>query len=249
MNAIAFHPVHGTLATVGSDGRFSFWDKDARTKLKTSEQLDQPITACCFNNNGNIFAYSSSYDWSKVRHNLRCATYAVNHTSVTTEMILPWLTLSFTLWGKPLINLTVLKLAEDRHNHIYTILCIVEEFAGTIRNGSKMTKNSVAVKFVIVLKWFWTELQWVPWWLWMLVTFSLPCLSYPGSWVLQPPEEELHLLAKRCRGAEASEQEMVRAGQPSCPFPPGDGVTRQGCLPSFAPTTLSGPWWHMARGL
>ncbi|CDQ56064.1 unnamed protein product [Oncorhynchus mykiss] len=65
VNAISFHPVHGTLATVGSDGRFSFWDKDARTKLKTSEQLDQPITACSFNNNGNIFAYASSYDWSK----------------------------------------------------------------------------------------------------------------------------------------------------------------------------------------
>lgn len=65
VNGIAFHPVHGTLATVGSDGRFSFWDKDARTKLKTSEQLDQPIAACCFNHNGNIFAYASSYDWSK----------------------------------------------------------------------------------------------------------------------------------------------------------------------------------------
>jgi len=24
------------LATVGSDGKFSFWDKDARTKLKVS---------------------------------------------------------------------------------------------------------------------------------------------------------------------------------------------------------------------
>ena len=67
VNGIAFHPAHGTLATVGSDGRFSFWDKDARTKLKTSEQLDQPISACCFNHNGNIFAYASSYDWSKVR--------------------------------------------------------------------------------------------------------------------------------------------------------------------------------------
>lgn len=66
MNDIAFHPVHGTLATVGSDGRFSFWDKDARTKLKTSEQFDQPITTCNFNAQGNIFAYASSYDWSKV---------------------------------------------------------------------------------------------------------------------------------------------------------------------------------------
>ncbi|XP_030625275.1 mRNA export factor-like [Chanos chanos] len=65
VNAISFHPVYGTLATVGSDGCFSFWDKDARTKLKTSEQLDQPITACCFSATGNIFAYASGYDWSK----------------------------------------------------------------------------------------------------------------------------------------------------------------------------------------
>ncbi len=27
VNDIAFHPIHGTLATVGSDGRYSFWDK------------------------------------------------------------------------------------------------------------------------------------------------------------------------------------------------------------------------------
>ena len=66
VNDIAFHPVHGTLSTVGSDGRFSFWDKDARTKLKTSDQFDQPITTCAFNAQGNIFGYASSYDWSKV---------------------------------------------------------------------------------------------------------------------------------------------------------------------------------------
>nr|QBH73980.1 mitotic checkpoint protein and poly(a)+ RNA export protein [Brunneria borealis] len=65
VNDIAFHPVHGTLATVGSDGSFSFWDKDARTKLKPSEAMEQPITRCCFNSNGQIFAYAVSYDWSK----------------------------------------------------------------------------------------------------------------------------------------------------------------------------------------
>ncbi|KAI4466534.1 mrna export factor and bub3 [Holotrichia oblita] len=65
VNDIAFHPVHGTLATVGSDGSFSFWDKDARTKLKASETMEQPITRCSFNHNGQIFAYSVSYDWSK----------------------------------------------------------------------------------------------------------------------------------------------------------------------------------------
>lgn len=128
MNAISFHPVHGTLATVGSDGRFSFWDKDARTKLKTSEQLDQPITACCFNHNGNIFAYASSYDWSKVRGVKLCM----------------------------------------KHSH-----------------GPQAELHSC---FCDMLS--------------------------SGPWVLQPPEKELHLPEECCRGAETSEQEMVREGQP-----------------------------------
>lgn len=70
VNDIAFHPVHGTLATVGSDCKFSFWDKDARTKLKTSEGFDQPLTSCCFNPQGNVFCYATSYDWSKVSSSL-----------------------------------------------------------------------------------------------------------------------------------------------------------------------------------
>lgn len=65
VNDIAFHPQHGTLATAGSDGKYSFWDKDARTKLKTSDACTQPITACCFNAEGSIFAYSIGYDWTK----------------------------------------------------------------------------------------------------------------------------------------------------------------------------------------
>ena len=65
VNDIAFHPTHGTLATVGSDGKFSFWDKDARTKLKTSEQCPQAITCCGFHSSGEIFAYAVGYDWAK----------------------------------------------------------------------------------------------------------------------------------------------------------------------------------------
>ena len=67
VNQVLFHPVHGTLATVGSDGRYSYWDKDARTKLKTSEAMQQPITCCAFNPSGDIFAYAVGYDWSKVQ--------------------------------------------------------------------------------------------------------------------------------------------------------------------------------------
>jgi mRNA export factor len=31
---LAFHPQHGTFATAGSDGKFVFWDKDRRERLK-----------------------------------------------------------------------------------------------------------------------------------------------------------------------------------------------------------------------
>ncbi|CAK9297038.1 unnamed protein product [Gordionus sp. m RMFG-2023] len=70
VNDISFHPIHNTLATVGSDGRYNFWDKDSRTKLKSSEIAStpsevMPITCCAFNPSGHIFAYSTGYDWSK----------------------------------------------------------------------------------------------------------------------------------------------------------------------------------------
>ncbi|VBB30355.1 unnamed protein product, partial [Acanthocheilonema viteae] len=65
VNDIAFHPSYGTLATVGSDGRISFWDKDARTKLKTSDPLPAPVTRCIIHQSGQMMAYAIGYDWSK----------------------------------------------------------------------------------------------------------------------------------------------------------------------------------------
>uniref|UniRef100_A0A1I8BQM6 WD_REPEATS_REGION domain-containing protein n=1 Tax=Meloidogyne hapla TaxID=6305 RepID=A0A1I8BQM6_MELHA len=65
VNVVAFHPIHQTLCTAGADGRYSFWDKDARTKLKGSEAMAMPITACHIHQGGNIMAYSIGYDWSK----------------------------------------------------------------------------------------------------------------------------------------------------------------------------------------
>uniref|UniRef100_A0A1B0FI12 mRNA export protein n=1 Tax=Glossina morsitans morsitans TaxID=37546 RepID=A0A1B0FI12_GLOMM len=71
INDIAFHPIHGT---VGSEGIFSFWDKDARPKLKSSETIDQSITKCSFNANGQIFAYAVCYDWFKGCEDLKPRT-------------------------------------------------------------------------------------------------------------------------------------------------------------------------------
>lgn len=65
VNAISFHPVHGTFSTAGSDGTFHFWDKDAKHRLKGYPEVGGSITSTAFNRNGNIFAYAVSYDWSK----------------------------------------------------------------------------------------------------------------------------------------------------------------------------------------
>ncbi|KAI0087307.1 Poly(A)+ RNA export protein [Irpex rosettiformis] len=65
VNDITFHPVHGTFSTCGSDGTVNFWDKDARTRLKTFDPSPGPVSATCFNRTGTIFAYAVSYDWSK----------------------------------------------------------------------------------------------------------------------------------------------------------------------------------------
>jgi mRNA export factor len=65
VNAISFHPVHGTFSTAGSDGTFHFWDKDAKHRLKGYPSVGGTINSTCFSRNGNIFAYSVSYDWSK----------------------------------------------------------------------------------------------------------------------------------------------------------------------------------------
>jgi len=64
VNDIKFHPKHGTMATAGSDGAFSFWDKEKRKTMKT-QQMQQPVTSCCFNHDGQIFASSVGYDWAK----------------------------------------------------------------------------------------------------------------------------------------------------------------------------------------
>jgi len=65
LNAISFHPVHGTFSTAGADGTFHFWDKDAKHRLKGYPAVGGSIVATDFNRGGNIFAYAVSYDWSK----------------------------------------------------------------------------------------------------------------------------------------------------------------------------------------
>jgi len=65
VNDIKFHPVHNIFASVGSDGSYHFWDKDARVRLSKIEPTLCPITCCAYSKDGNMFSYASCYDWSK----------------------------------------------------------------------------------------------------------------------------------------------------------------------------------------
>ncbi|KAL6253179.1 RNA export factor gle2 [Rhinocladiella similis] len=65
VNAISFHPIHGTFSTAGSDGTFHFWDGNAKHRLKGYPNVGAPITATAFNRQGSVFAYAVCYDWSQ----------------------------------------------------------------------------------------------------------------------------------------------------------------------------------------
>ena len=80
VNAISFHPQHGTFSTAGSDGTFHFWDKDAKHRLKGYPEVGGTISATGFNRSGNIFAYAVSYDWSK--------GYSANNANLPNKIML-----------------------------------------------------------------------------------------------------------------------------------------------------------------
>ncbi|KAK0471792.1 Poly(A)+ RNA export protein [Armillaria novae-zelandiae] len=64
VNDIVQHPIHGTLATCGSDGIISFWDQHSRIPLGGLNGLPGPVPCASFNQNGTLLAYAVSYDWS-----------------------------------------------------------------------------------------------------------------------------------------------------------------------------------------
>ena len=46
-------------------GVVNFWDKDNKQRLKGFSPIERTIPCATFNKQGNLFAYASSYDWSK----------------------------------------------------------------------------------------------------------------------------------------------------------------------------------------
>ena len=60
VNAIAFHPVHGTFATGGGDGVVAIWDAIAKRRIRIYPKLTASVAALSFSSNGKFLATAIS---------------------------------------------------------------------------------------------------------------------------------------------------------------------------------------------
>ena len=65
VNAIAYHPVHGTFATGGCDGHVYTWDGNAKKRLAHYPRYPTSIATLDFSADGTMLAVSSSYTFEK----------------------------------------------------------------------------------------------------------------------------------------------------------------------------------------
>lgn len=60
VNAIAFHPIHGTFATGGGDGVVAIWDAIAKRRIRIYPKLASSVAAVSFSANGRYLATAIS---------------------------------------------------------------------------------------------------------------------------------------------------------------------------------------------
>ena len=60
VNAIAFHPIHGTFATGGGDGVVAIWDAVAKRRIRIYPKLVASVAALSFSSNGKFLATAIS---------------------------------------------------------------------------------------------------------------------------------------------------------------------------------------------
>lgn len=65
VNALAFHPVHGTFVTGGSDGVVSSWDAQLKKRMRNYPKLPAGISALAFSCDGSRLAVASSYTFDE----------------------------------------------------------------------------------------------------------------------------------------------------------------------------------------
>ncbi|KAJ2747621.1 mitotic spindle checkpoint protein Bub3 [Coemansia sp. BCRC 34301] len=65
VNSVAFHPVHHTFVTGGSDGVVALWDPDNKKRLKQYQGYAASISSLSFNATGSVLAVASSYTYEE----------------------------------------------------------------------------------------------------------------------------------------------------------------------------------------
>ncbi|KAJ4512267.1 mitotic spindle checkpoint protein Bub3 [Exophiala dermatitidis] len=60
VNALAFHPIHGTFATGGGDGVVAIWDAIAKRRIRIYPKLPSSVAAVSFSSNGKYLATAIS---------------------------------------------------------------------------------------------------------------------------------------------------------------------------------------------
>jgi WD40 repeat protein len=64
VNHIAFNKLHNTFVTSGSDGSYIIWNKDTKSRYKSSNKALLPVTCSNFSDDASILVFSSGEDWS-----------------------------------------------------------------------------------------------------------------------------------------------------------------------------------------
>ena len=60
VNALAFHPVHGTFASGGGDGFVALWDGVAKRRIRQYQRYATSVSALSFSSNGKFLAVAVS---------------------------------------------------------------------------------------------------------------------------------------------------------------------------------------------
>lgn len=79
VNALAYHPTHGTFASGGSDGLAIIWDGENKKRLLKLRKFPTSISGLSFNHRGMLLAVASSYMYEKGVIDVPRPTIVIRH--------------------------------------------------------------------------------------------------------------------------------------------------------------------------
>lgn len=71
VNGFCFNSKYNTFASYGGDGTYTTWNKDTKSKYRSSETFPEPIVAADQTQDGQLLAYGIGYDWQKGAEGLK----------------------------------------------------------------------------------------------------------------------------------------------------------------------------------